>query len=95
MTKSNKLLIKLNLTFKKFVIKPAIAVTIMAICSYSVYMILSGIIAEKLATIIAIIIAIIIYVLAVVVLRIFSKEEIKQMPGGNKILTILQRMKIY
>ncbi len=88
-------LIKLNLTFKKFVIKPAIAVTIMAICSYSVYMILSGIIAEKLATIIAIIIAIIIYVLAVVVLRIFSKEEIKQMPGGNKILTILQRMKIY
>lgn len=88
-------LIKLNLTAKKFVIKPAIAVTIMAVCSYSIYILLSGIIAEKLATIIAIITAIIIYVLAVLVLKIFSKDEIKQMPKGDKILKILQKMKIY
>ena len=48
-----------------------------------------------MATIIAIITAIIIYVLAVVILKIFSKEEIKQMPGGNKICRILEKMKIY
>lgn len=88
-------LIKLNLTFKKFVIKPAIAVTIMAICSYFIYTLFTGIIGEKMATIIAIITAIIIYVLAVLILKIFSKEEIKQIPGGNKICKILEKMKIY
>ena len=88
-------LIKLNLSAIKFVIIPAIAVTFMAVCSYSIYILLSGIIAEKLATIIAIITAIIIYVLAVLVLKIFSKDEIKQMPKGDKILKILQKMKIY
>ena len=88
-------LIKLNLTFKKFVIKPAIAVTIMAICSYFIYTLFTGIIGEKMATIIAIITAIIIYVLAVLILKIFSKEEIEQIPGGNKICKILEKMKIY
>ena len=87
-------LIKLNLTFKKFVIKPAIAVTIMAICSYFIYTLFTGIIGEKMATIIAIITAIIIYVLAVLILKIFSKEEIEQIPGGNKICKILEKMKI-
>lgn len=67
----------------------------MGICSYFIYRILLGIIAEKLATIIAIIIAVIIYIIAVVVLKIFSKEEIQQMPGGNKICQILEKMKIY
>lgn len=87
--------IKLDLTFSKFVIKPAIAVTIMGICSYFSYLMLSGIIAEKLATIIAIVIAIVIYALAIVALKVFSKEEIQMMPGGKKICKVLERLKIY
>ena len=87
--------IKLNLTFSKFVIKPAIAVTIMGICSYFCYLTLSGIIAEKLATIIAIILAIIIYALAIVALKVFSKEEIQMIPGGKKICKVLEKLKIY
>ena len=87
--------IKLNLTFSKFVIKPIIATAIMGICSYFIYSILSGIIIERLATIIAIVVAVIIYALAVVILKIFTKEEFKMMPAGDKIVKILEKFKIY
>ncbi len=87
--------IKLNLTISKFVIKPILAVIIMGICSYFSYLTLSGIIAEKLATIIAIVIAVIIYALAIVALKVFSKEEIKMMPQGKKICRVLEKLKIY
>ena len=87
--------IKLNLTFSKFVIKPIIATAIMAICSYFIYLTLTGIIAEKLATILAIISAVIIYVLAIIVLKVFTKKEITMMPKGDKICNILEKLKIY
>ncbi|MCI8759708.1 MAG: hypothetical protein HFJ34_01045 [Clostridia bacterium] len=92
---SLKRTIKLDLTFSKFVIKPVIAVTIMGICSYFSYLMLSRIIAQKLATIIAIVIAIVIYALAIVALKVFSKEEIQMMPAGKKLCKVLERLKIY
>lgn len=87
--------IKLDLTFSKFFIKPVIAVVIMGICSYFSYITLCGIIATKLATIIAMLIAVIIYALAIIALKVFSKSEIKMMPAGEKILKVLERLKIY
>lgn len=86
---------KLKLPTNKFVIKPILATVIMGICSYFVYFVLSGIIAEKLATILAIGFAVIIYGLAVVALKVFTKEEIKMMPAGDKICNILTKLKIY
>lgn len=87
--------IKLDLTFPKFVVKPILAVLIMGICSYFSYSVLLGIFAQKLATIIAIIIAVIIYALAIVALKVFSKDEIEMMPGGNKICKVLEKLKVY
>lgn len=87
--------IKLNLTFSKFVVKPIIATVIMGICSYFTYLVLKGIIIERLATIVAILVAVIIYVLSVVILKIFTKEELKMMPTGDKIVKILEKIKIY
>ena len=87
--------IKFKLPFSKFVIKPIIASGIMGICSYFTYVILKGIIIERMATIIAIFVAIVIYILAVVVLKIFSKEEFLALPAGNKIIRILEKLKIY
>ena len=87
--------IKLNLTFSKFVVKPIIATVIMGICSYFTYLVLKGIIIERLATIVAILVAVIIYVLSVVILKIFTKEELKMMPAGDKIIKILEKIKIY
>ena len=48
-----------------------------------------------MATIIAIIVAIIIYGLAIVALKIFSKEEIMEIPAGDKIYKILKKVGIY
>ena len=87
--------IQLDLSFSKFVIKPVIAVTIMGICSYFSYLTLSGIIAQKLATIIAIIIAIMIYALAIIALKVFSKEEWQMMHGVDKISKVLEKLKVY
>lgn len=87
--------IKLNLTFSKFVIKPVIASAIMGVCSYFVYLNLKGIIIERLATIIAIVVAVIIYIITVIILKIFTKEEFKMMPAGDKIVKILEKFKIY
>ena len=87
--------IRIKLGVRRFVIKPILATVIMAICSYFIYSLLLVIIAEKLATIIAISSAIIIYALAVVVLHVFTKQEIKMLPAGNKICMILEKLKIY
>ncbi len=87
--------IKLNLPFSKFIMKPIIATVIMSICSYSLFIILNGIMAEKLATILAMLFAVSIYIISIVVLKIFTKEEIFMIPGGKKIYTILVKLGIY
>ncbi|HJJ15646.1 MAG TPA: polysaccharide biosynthesis C-terminal domain-containing protein [Clostridiaceae bacterium] len=92
---SLKRTIKPKLGFSKFVIKPIIATFIMGVCSYYIYILLSGIIVEKLATIVAIIAAVIIYILAIFALKVFSKEEILTLPMGNKICKVLEKLKIY
>lgn len=87
--------IKINLTFSKFILKPILATFIMGICSYFIYLLLTGIIAQRLATILAIAFAVIIYVVAIVALKVFSKEELLLMPAGDKISKLLERLKIY
>ena len=87
--------VKLDLSFIKHIVKPVIATAIMCICSYYLYILLKGIIVEKLATIIAIVCAVIIYAISVVVLKIFTKEEIFMIPFGQKIYKVLQKVGIY
>ena len=67
----------------------------MGVCSYYIYTLLNGIIVERLATIISILVAVIIYALSIVVLKVFSKDEIMTLPMGNKIYTFLKKLKIY
>ena len=76
-------------------LKPILATIIMAICSYFIYQVFLGIIVEKLATILAIVFAVVIYGLAIVVLKVFTKEEVQMMPAGDKIYKILAKLKIY
>ena len=87
--------IKLNLSFSQFVIKPIIATGIMAVCSYFIYSVLSGIISVNMATIIAIMSAIILYGLSIVALKVFKKEEIEMLPCVNILCKILEKLKIY
>ena len=48
-----------------------------------------------MATIIAILVAVVMYALSVLVLKIFTKEEFKMMPAGDKAIKILEKVKIY
>ncbi len=86
---------KLGLSFSKFIVKPLLASGMMSICAYGVYLLLGGINAGKMATIIAIIVAIIVYVLSVFVLKILDKEEIKMIPYGYKLNKILEKIGLY
>ena len=87
--------IKLNIGISKFIIKPIFATIMMSICSYALYMVLQGIIAERLATAIALCVAVIIYVLALAVLRVLSKEDIIMLPKGQKIYNALCKVGLY
>ncbi len=87
--------VKLKLSFSKMVVKPLIASAMMAIVSYGAYMLLNGIIAPKMATIIALIVAVIVYLLSIIVLRIFNEEDILMLPYGQKIYGVLVKIGIY
>ena len=87
--------VKLDLPFRKFILKPAIATGIMAVCSYTIFLILNGIIPGNGATIIAMICAILIYLLTVFTLKIYNKEDIYMLPKGEKIYKFLEKIKLY
>ena len=87
--------IKIEFNFKKCIFKPILATIMMTICSYFVYISLKGIVAERLSTIILLIVAVIVYAISIIVLRIFTKEEILMLPYGEKIYNLLKKMKIY
>lgn len=87
--------IELNLKFSTFVVKPLLATIAMSLCSYAIYIFISGITKEKVATIISIFVAVIIYVLSIISLKIYTEEEIINLPFGKKICKILKKFKIY
>ena len=86
---------KIDLPFSKFIVKPFLATFAMAICSYAVYLLLGGINAGRMVTIISILIAIIIYALAIIALKLFTKEELLMIPYGHKLYKILEKSGIY
>ena len=87
--------VKLDLPLGKFVIKPAIATGIMSVCSYTICVILKGIIPGNTATLIAMAFAVIVYIAAVLALKIYNREDIYMLPKGEKIYKFLEKKKIY
>ncbi len=81
--------------FSKYILKPIFATIIMSICSYAIYLGINSIIPGKIATIIAIGSAVVIYAVALIVLNVFTKEEIFMIPYGQKLYKILEKLGIY
>lgn len=86
--------INIQFSFKDFV-KPIFATIIMGICTIFIYRELLGIISEKMCIILTLLIAIIIYFLLILVLKVFSKDEIMKIPFGTVIYKVLKVLKIY
>lgn len=90
-----KKMTKVKFDFKKFAIKPILASIIMSIVSYATYYLLNMALPSRIATIIALTVAVITYFIAVIILKIFSEEEIKDLPKGENIHKMLVKLKIY
>lgn len=88
-------IIKLKISFSNFIFKPICANFIMGICSYFTFVTLSCILTENLATIISILCAVIVYFVAIIVLKIFSKEELYLLPFGQNLYSFLEKLGIY
>ena len=84
--------VKLNFSLFKLSIKPMIATILMSVISYGVYFSIKGFLPIRIATIIAIIIAVVVFVLSVLLLKIFSKEEIEMLPKGERVYKVLKKL---
>lgn len=82
--------IGLKLEKRKFIIKPVIAVLVMAVSSKVIYNILLNVISANLTLVITMIFAIFIYFIMLIILKIFSKKEICMIPYGSKFLKKFQ-----
>mgnify|MGYP001094886145 FL=1 len=84
--------VRLNFSLFKLSIKPMIATILMSVISYGVYFSIKGFLPIRIATIIAIIIAVVVFVLSVLLLKIFSKEEIEMLPKGERVYKFLKKL---
>lgn len=81
-------------TAKEFVIKPLITVITMFVAVKFSYTFIAGIIGGKLATLVSIVIGGIVYGLVLIGIGGIKKEEILTMPKGNKIYSLLRKLKL-
>lgn len=84
--------VKLNFSLFGLAIKPIIATILMSVISYGIYMAVRIILPIRIATIIAIIVAVIVFVVSLLLLKVFSREEIEMLPKGDKVYAILKKM---
>ena len=81
--------IQMPFEIKKFIIKPILACAIMGGSSYLSYAFFISIVGEKVALVLTFIIAIIIYAISILLLKVFSKEEIYMIPFGKRMYEFL------
>ena len=76
-------------------IKPFFATIMMGICMIFTYNKLLCIIPKKLCILVTLLIAITIYFIFVLVLKVFSEDEIKKIPLGKALYNVLKLLKVY
>lgn len=87
--------IKMNITFKKNILKPVISAIVMGGVAFGTHYFLEGIIGNSIATITAIAVGAITYGIMIILTKTFTKEEMYMIPFGTKLYKILLKLKIY
>lgn len=77
------------------IIKPILATLMMGICMIFTYNNLLCIISEKLCILLTLLITITIYFLLILILKVFSEDEIKKIPFGTSIYSVLKVLRVY
>ncbi len=80
--------------FVSIFIKPLIAGIICGFAAYFAEIFFDLFFKQTIATILAVITAIIVYIIALFVLKAIKREDVLQMPKGNKIVKILEKRKL-
>ena len=87
--------IKFKVNINKSIIKPVLAAAFMAAVILLMRHFLSGVIGNTILTLICIAVGAVVYLLLIILLRVFTKEEIKAFPMGSKIYKVLNVLKLY
>ncbi len=72
-------------------VKPAVSAVLCAVGAYFSYMLFSKFVPMLIATLISVIVAGVIYVTFLLILKTFTRNELKFIPKGEKIVTILEK----
>ena len=87
--------IHLQFDKKKLIVKPVLATIMMGIVSYTFYQFTIGTLGNRITTILTLMLAVIVYIISVILLHVFSKEEIFRLPYGEKIYIFLKKARLY
>ena len=79
---------------KKTFAIPLIASVIMGLVTFLVYRLFSFVHLGHFATLIALVIAVCVYAAALLLLGGLSRDELLQMPGGSRLVVILDRLRL-
>lgn len=80
--------------FMSILVKPLMAAIMCGVAAYFSEILFDVFFRQKIATILAIITAVVVYLIFLFVFKVFKREDILQMPKGNKILKILEKRKL-
>ena len=80
--------------FVSILIKPLIAAIICGVAAYFSEIIFDLVLIQKAATLLSIVVAVIVYFAALLILKAIKREDILQMPKGNKIVKILEKRRL-
>ncbi len=80
--------------FVSIFVKPLLASILCALAAYFSEQFFDIFVTQKIATVLAVFTAIIVYVAALLLFRAVKREDILQMPKGNKILKVLEKRRL-
>ena len=80
--------------FVSIFVKPLLASLVCGAAAYFAELFFDYFFTQRIATLLAIAVAIVVYIIALFVFRAIKREDILQMPKGNKIVKILEKRKL-
>ncbi|MBQ4129525.1 MAG: polysaccharide biosynthesis protein [Ruminococcus sp.] len=78
--------------FLHTVVKPLVGSIVCGLSAYLVYKLLNPIMSDTLATLLSIVIASVFYLISLLLMHTFTENEIKMLPKGNNVVTILAKL---
>ena len=87
--------IKFKVDIKKSILKPVLSALLMALVIFILEYLLKNYIGNTILTLICIMFGAFTYLLFIVILKVFTKEEILAFPFGSKIYKVLNKLKFY